>query len=109
MQIADFSMINLRKETEPMSIVQSKFVWYDVMTSNCKAAESFYSSVIGWKTEDSGMPDRSYTILSVGPTMVGGLMPIPEESRATGARPCWKGGNVLDMLFSPTKSVEIEK
>jgi uncharacterized protein len=74
-----------------MPIVQSKFVWYDAMTSDCKAAESFYSNVIGWKAEDSGMPDRSYTILSVGPTMVGGLMPFTEEARASGARPCWTG------------------
>jgi predicted enzyme related to lactoylglutathione lyase len=24
------------------------FVWYDVMTSDTKAAESFYHEVIGW-------------------------------------------------------------
>jgi Predicted enzyme related to lactoylglutathione lyase len=70
---------------------QAKFVWYDVMTSDTKAAESFYRSVIGWDTKDSGMTDRSYTLLSVGPTMVGGLMPIPEEARATGWRPTWTG------------------
>jgi predicted enzyme related to lactoylglutathione lyase len=71
--------------------VQSKFVWYDAMTSDLPAAESFYASVLGWKTADAKMPDRAYTILSVGPTMIGGLMPIPEESRASGARPCWTG------------------
>ena len=68
-----------------------KFVWYDVMTSDTKAAESFYRSVIGWDANDSGMTDRSYTLLSVGPVMVGGLMPIPEDARAAGARPCWMG------------------
>ena len=58
---------------------QSKFVWYDAMTSDCKAAESFYRTVIGWDAKDSGMTDllaaalryRTYTILSKGPTMVG--------------------------------------
>src|SRR6516162_2312190 len=68
-----------------------KFVWYDVMTSDTKAAESFYRSVIGWDANDSGMTDRSYTLLSVGPVMVGGLMPIPEDARAAGVRPCWMG------------------
>lgn len=68
-----------------------KFVWYDLMTSDTKAAESFYRSVIGWDTRDWAMTDRSYTLLSVGPAMVGGLMPIPEEARATGARPAWTG------------------
>ena len=63
-----------------MSKTHGKFVWYDVMTSNTKTAESFYRSVIGWDAKDSGMSDRSYTILSMGPTMVGGLMPIPEDA-----------------------------
>ena len=66
------------------------FVWYDVMTSDTKAAKSFYHSVIGWDTKDSGMPDRSYTLLSMGPAMVGGLMPIPEDARA-GRGPTWMG------------------
>ena len=30
--------------------------------------------------KDSGMTDRSYTLLSMGPTMVGGLMSIPEDA-----------------------------
>jgi uncharacterized protein len=74
-----------------MSKNHGTFVWYDVMTSDSKAAQSFYQGVIGWDAKDSGMADRSYTILSVGPTMVGGLMPIPEEARAMGAGPTWMG------------------
>ena len=67
------------------------FVWYDVMTSNTKAAESFYHEVIGWDAKDSGMPDVSYTLLSMGPAMVGGLMPIPEDARKAGVGPTWMG------------------
>jgi predicted enzyme related to lactoylglutathione lyase len=74
-----------------MSKTHGKFVWYDVMTSDSEAAASFYESVIGLTARDSGMADRSYTIFSMGPTMVGGLMPIPKEARAGGARPCWTG------------------
>jgi uncharacterized protein len=74
-----------------MSTARGKFVWYDLMTSDIKAAESFYRSVIGWDAKDSGMADRSYTLLSVGPATVGGLMPIPEAARAQGAGPVWTG------------------
>jgi predicted enzyme related to lactoylglutathione lyase len=74
-----------------MSAKQAKFVWYDLMTSDAKAAESFYQSVVGWNMQDAGMGDRSYTILSAGPTMVGGLMPIPEDARAMGVKPGWNG------------------
>jgi len=74
-----------------MSKNHGKFVWYDVMTSDTKAAESFYHEVIGWDAKDSGMPDVSYTLLSMGPAMVGGLMPIPEDARKAGVGPTWMG------------------
>ena len=74
-----------------MSMQPAKFVWYDVMTTDTKAAEAFYRSVMGWEMKDSGMTDQSYTLLSIGSTMVGGLMPIPEDARAMGARPGWMG------------------
>ena len=37
-----------------MSKNHGNFVWYAVMTSDTEAAASFYCSVIGWGTEDSG-------------------------------------------------------
>ena len=40
----------------------ASFVWYDLMTTDAKAAEAFYSGVVGWRAQDAGMPDRSYTI-----------------------------------------------
>jgi predicted enzyme related to lactoylglutathione lyase len=61
-----------------MSTNLGQFVWYDVMTSDSKAAESFYRSAIGWDAKDSGMIDRTYTLFFAGPMMVGELMPIPE-------------------------------
>src|SRR5438045_172009 len=68
-----------------------KFVWYDVMTTDTKASEAFYKRVIGWNMKDSGMSDQCYTLLLVGSTMVGGLMPIPEDARKAGVGPAWMG------------------
>ena len=68
-----------------------KFVWYDVMTTDMKAAEKFYTRVIGWDAKDSGMPGQSYTLFSAGTTMVGGLMPIPDDARKAGVPPAWMG------------------
>jgi predicted enzyme related to lactoylglutathione lyase len=84
------------EELENMSKNIGKFIWYDVMTTDTKAAESFYRSVIGWTAKDSGVPDRSYTLFSAGPTMVAGLMPIPVDARATGVPPCWTGSVAVD-------------
>ena len=72
-----------------MSDPTGKFVWYDLMTNDMKAAAAFYQKVIGWQTMDSGLPDRAYTVLSMGQSMVGGIMPIPPA--ASGPRPAWTG------------------
>ncbi len=74
-----------------MADAKGKFVWYDLMTTDLKAAESFYGSVVGWTAANSGMPDRTYILLSVGSTMVAGLMPLPENMLSAGARPFWTG------------------
>jgi uncharacterized protein len=89
-----------------MSKGHGAFVWYDVMTSDTKAAQSFYHDVIGWDAVDSGMADRSYTILSKGQTMIGGLMPIPEDARKAGVPPAWMGYIGVDDVDAYAKRVK---
>jgi predicted enzyme related to lactoylglutathione lyase len=84
---------------------RNNFVWYDLMTTDAKAAEAFYSSVVGWRAQDAGMPDRSYTILHVKETPIGGLMPIPTEAGAAGARPMWNGYVAVDDVDAVAKRV----
>ncbi len=74
-----------------MSSTPSKFVWYELMTTDPQAAEAFYRTVMGWQTADAGMPGMQYTILSVGSNGVGGLMALPADALAMGARPGWSG------------------
>jgi len=66
-----------------------RFVWYELMTTDTTAAEAFYRAVIHWEIKDSGMPDRYYAILSMGSSMIGGLMALPPD--AQGMPPCWVG------------------
>jgi uncharacterized protein len=68
-----------------------KFVWYEYMGNDLNAAVDFYTGVLGWSAKDAGMADFPYQILSTGPTMVAGMMDVPAEARAMGARPCWLG------------------
>ena len=75
-----------------MPAPRGTFIWYDLMTSDTKAAAKFYSDVIGWSTQEHPMADGgTYTIFSNGPVMVAGLMAIPEPMRAEGVPPCWSG------------------
>jgi predicted enzyme related to lactoylglutathione lyase len=74
-----------------MTDMRGKFVWYELMTSDMAAAESFYCDVVGWTAKDSGMPGMAYTLFSVDDAMIGGLMTVPEEAVKMGARPSWIG------------------
>jgi predicted enzyme related to lactoylglutathione lyase len=79
-----------------MGGAQTWFVWYELMTSDTAAAKAFYSNVAGWNTEDLPMPGMTYTLLRVGESQVGGLMPMPSEACAAGMRPCWVGYIAVD-------------
>jgi predicted enzyme related to lactoylglutathione lyase len=64
---------------------KGSFVWYELMTTDTKAAEAFYTSVVGWnaKAFEGG---QDYTILNAGENGVGGIMATPE-----GMGPFWIG------------------
>jgi uncharacterized protein len=81
----------------------NKFVWYDVMTTDVKAAEKFYAAVIGWKMQDSGMPGPGYTLVLNGHIQVGGIMPVPEENK--GMPPMWMGYIGVDNVDEYAKKV----
>ena len=70
---------------------QGAFVWYDLMTSDMAAAESFYGEVVGWQAKDSGMPGHAYTLFLSGERTAAGLMTLPQDARDMAVPPCWTG------------------
>src|SRR6201995_3855901 len=66
--------------------IRGRFVWHELMTSDTDGAIAFYSKVVPWKTQDSGMP--SYTLWMSGNQRAGGLMAWPENAYA-GPPPHW--------------------
>jgi hypothetical protein len=67
------------------------FVWYELMTTDLHAAQAFYADVVGWNTQDSGMPGMRYTRMLADSTPVAGAMTLPQEVCDTGGRPGWMG------------------
>jgi hypothetical protein len=65
-----------------------RFCWYELMTTDTKAAEGFYGKVVGWDARPfpAGGP---YTLWMKGEEGVGGLMELPAEAKAGGAPPNW--------------------
>ncbi len=67
--------------------VRGRFIWHELMTTDTDAAGAFYSKVMPWRAQPSGMP--GYTLWYSGKTQAGGLMALPEQSRAAGSQPHW--------------------
>ncbi len=79
-----------------MPSFHGKFCWYELMTSDKTAAESFYRDVLGWTTQDMNGPHGTYTIVSASEIPVGGMMTMPPETCAAGARPGWSAYIAVD-------------
>jgi hypothetical protein len=89
-----------------MPAPRGKFIWYDVMVNDTKAASDFYKAVVGWNAAEFPMADGSnYIVFSQGETMVGGLMKIPPEASAMGAKPCWSGYIAVDDVDADAKRI----
>ena len=74
-----------------MAKYDGRFIWYELMTTDMKAAQAFYSEVIGWEVEPFEGAPMPYTLWKVAEQSVGGCMVLPEEARAAGALPHWEG------------------
>ncbi|MGH8138914.1 MAG: VOC family protein [Steroidobacteraceae bacterium] len=66
--------------------IRGRFIWHELMTTDPDAASAFYSNLVPWKTQPSGMP--SYTIWMSGKSRAGGLMALPHGD-ASGTPPHW--------------------
>jgi uncharacterized protein len=73
-----------------MSNSHGRFVWYELATSDIKAAKSFYADVVGWGTKDASTSGITYSLFTAGKAL-GGLLELPEAASKTGARPSWTG------------------
>src|ERR1700691_4251673 len=67
------------------------FAWYELLTTDVSAAQSFYGKVVGWDVQDASTSEFAYRLFSVGGTPVAGLMELPLDGRKKGATPRWMG------------------
>ncbi len=85
-----------------MSASHGRFVWYELMTTNTRAAEAYYSKVVGWRAQAAPNASMPYTLFSVGETPVSGMMDQPEEAKKMGAPPSWLGYVAVDDVDATT-------
>jgi hypothetical protein len=69
-------------------LLHGRFVWYELMVDDTKAAEAFYTRVVGWNARP--FPGGGhYTVWHAGEKGIGGMMPLTPEAKASGACPAW--------------------
>jgi predicted enzyme related to lactoylglutathione lyase len=61
---------------------KGKFSWYELMTSDTKAAGKFYSDVVGWSTQLMPGADDSppYTTFNIGNVGMAGMLLLPQHT-----------------------------
>jgi predicted enzyme related to lactoylglutathione lyase len=70
---------NQAQKESPMFTPKGKFGWYELMTSDTKAAGKFYSAVVGWTVHEMAGPDGvpSYNTFNIGETGIAGMLTLP--------------------------------
>lgn len=55
-----------------------RVVWHDLMTTDAKTSEKFFTELFGWQVKemDMGPPAGVYRMLSAGGTDIGGIVPM---------------------------------
>jgi len=89
-----------------MSSIEGRFTWYELMTTDTKAAAAFYGDVVGWGTQDASMPGTAYTLFTAGAAPVSGLMELPGDARRMGVPPSWVGYVSVDDVDATADRVQ---
>jgi predicted enzyme related to lactoylglutathione lyase len=69
--------------TVAVSTLLGRPLWYELMTTDMKAAETFYKNVVGWTSAPFEGSPQPYTMFNrSGQIPVAGLMTLPAEMKA---------------------------
>ncbi len=72
-----------------MSDLRGRFLWYELQTTDPRAAQAFYTKLLGWGTETWNGPGMSYVMWKRGDVPIGGVMELPEAARRAGTPSHW--------------------
>jgi predicted enzyme related to lactoylglutathione lyase len=90
-----------------MADYRGRFLWYELLTTDPGAAKAFYPKITGWGLQDWTGMETPYSMWTIGPRPVGGIMRLPEQARKAGAPPHWLAyvgtPSVDDTLEAATK------
>lgn len=82
-----------------------RFYWYDLMTTDPAAAQSFYTKLVHWGTMAWEGMDQPYTMWTNGETPLGGIRELPEEAQKGGAHSHWLSYVLVPQVDETLKKV----
>lgn len=85
---------------------RGRFVWFDLNTTDEKAAQAFYTSVAGWGIDQWDMGGAIYYMWKVGNDNIGGMREFPPAAREQGAHPHWLGYIATEDVAATVKQAE---
>ncbi|MEO9657950.1 MULTISPECIES: VOC family protein [Alphaproteobacteria] len=56
------------------------FSWMELHSGDADKAKAFYTSLLGWSTEEMEMPGMTYSVISNGGEKVGGFPPMAADT-----------------------------
>jgi uncharacterized protein len=83
-----------------------RFIWYELLTTDVRAAGAFYAKVMGWGAWDMSVPGHDHLMFSAGPAAVASLMSLTEDARALGVKPHWIGYVGVDDVDATAARIE---
>ncbi len=72
-----------------MASTTGRFVWYELLTSDVRAAVAYYTEVVGWKAQLFDNGPAPYTMWTASQGPLGGVYDLPDQAKQMGAPPHW--------------------
>lgn len=84
-----------------------RFDWYELQTTDTKAALAFYPSVLGWEAETAPMGGGDYTMFKpAGGQPLAGVMTLTDQARQMGAPSHWLGYIAVGNVDATAKAIQ---
>jgi predicted enzyme related to lactoylglutathione lyase len=87
----------------------SRFIWYELLTTDADAAQRFYGDLLGWTLQPGAQPGMGYRmIVAADGEGIGGVLQLTDEMKKGGARPVWLGYLSVPDVDAAVKAIEAQ-
>lgn len=84
--------------------LRGRFLWYELLTTDPKGAQDFYTKLIGWGLENWTGAGMNYVMWKRGDAPIGGVLELPAGARQAGAPSHW-----LTYIGTPNVDATVEQ